>query len=216
MKLRELYESLHAKFASRSDPDAWWPIYYGRTEPPEFERTITNVLVTRSTWRSVRPGVDALDRAGLLTARGLATAAEAESAACVKPPGFQSGKAECLKALGALVLAEFENEAGFCRHVTREQLLAVRRGGPETADRILLYTCGRLAWPCDAYCFRVLARHGIIGGQPEGRREKERAAQAIKQQVEAEMPRVLEDWRRLHALMQLEGQELGPQARAIG
>jgi hypothetical protein len=35
--LLDLYEMLKAHFGKLADPDVWWPIYYGRTEPPAFE-----------------------------------------------------------------------------------------------------------------------------------------------------------------------------------
>src|SRR5262245_35403754 len=141
MTLRDLYETLARKFGARADPDTWWPIFFGRTDPPAFERLITNVLVSQSQWKHVRPAVEALDRAGLLTSTGLADAAEADLAVCVKPVGFQTMKARCLKSLATFVVNDFGVEAAFCARVTRDQLLAVPGVGPETADRALLYTC---------------------------------------------------------------------------
>ena len=210
MTIRELYETLTAKFGERSDPDTWWPVYYGRTVPPAFERVITNVLVTQSDWKRVRPAADALDRAGLLTAESLAGAEEAAIAECAKPVGFQASKARCLKAIRAFVVSRHGTEAAFCAGVTREALLSIPGVGPETADRILLYTCGKLAWPVDTYCLRVLAHHGVIEAMPVKAAAKRLAVATIKAMVaeEEEMPGELVDWRRLHALMQLEGESM--------
>jgi endonuclease-3 related protein len=214
MTLRELYDALRNKFGERADPNRWWPIFFGRTNPPEFERVITNVLVTQSRWPRVPRAVEALERAGLLTARTLARAEEAAIAACVQPVGFQTGKASCLKAIAAFVLAHFGTEVAFCAGATREQLLTIQGVGPETADRILLYTCGRLAWPVDTYCLKVLSdsRYRVIPTFPRPGAEKRRAVVEIKQMVEREVPHHLDDWQRLHALMQLEGEDLQQRA----
>jgi len=210
MTLLDLYEALRIKYGPRADPETWWPVYHGRTDPPAFERVITNVLVTQTDWRAVRAAVDALDRAGLLTAQALAAADEATVTACVKPVGFQAGKAKCLKGLAAFVVARYRTEAAFCAGATRDELLALHGVGEETADRILLYTCGRLAWPVDSYCKRVLARHGVIAPPPDRPTAKEKRALAatIKAMVVREIPAELDAWRRLHALMQLEGDTL--------
>lgn len=206
MNVRELYDNLRERYGARSDPATWWPIHYSRTDPPEFERVITNVLVTQSDWRRVRSAVDALEQAGLLTAGGLARAEEEVIAACAKPVGFQAGKARCLKALGAFVVARFGTESAFCAGVTREQLLTIQGVGDETADRILLYTCNKLAWPVDTYCFRVFAHHEVIAGVPDKQAAKRRLALDIKRMVAEQMVQEVEDWQRLHALMQIEGE----------
>ena len=90
----------------------------------------------------------------------------------------------------------------------RDQLLTIRGVGPETADRILLYTCNRLAWPVDTYCFRVFAHYEIIAGVPDKQATKKRLALDIKRMVGEQMPQEVEDWQRLHALMQIEGEAM--------
>jgi endonuclease III-like uncharacterized protein len=145
MTLRELYDRLSAHFGHRADPDSWWPVYYGESAPPEFERVITNILVQNGSWSPVRAAVDLLQAAGLLTARALALADEKEIAACVQPTGLQTLKARRLRAVGAFVVGSFGTEQAFCASVTREQLLQIPGIGPETTDRTLLYTCFRLA-----------------------------------------------------------------------
>ena len=81
--------------------------------------------------------------------------------------------------------------------------------GEETADRILLYTCGGLAWPVDSYCLRVFSRYGISDAFPTTTREWRACAKSANLMVAEQMPKNLEDWQRLHALMQLEGQRTG-------
>src|SRR5687767_10424902 len=110
MTLRELYDRLYSHFGARSDPNTWWPVYYGVSRPPEFERALTNVLVQSGSWKPVRAAVDALHRHGLLTAAALADADETLVAACVQPTGLQAMKARRLKDLGVFVVERFGTE----------------------------------------------------------------------------------------------------------
>ncbi len=80
--------------------------------------------------------------------------------------------------------------------------------GPETADRILLYACRKHFFPVDTYCLRVLVRYGVIPQEPHGAADKRRCVAEIKHAVQHELPQDVDDWRRLHALMQLEGERL--------
>jgi endonuclease III-like uncharacterized protein len=203
-----LYETLKAKHGSRADPDTWWPIYYGRSVPPEFERAITNILVQNSRWRAVRQAVDALDSGGLLTASALAEAPVEAIAGCIRPTGLQTQKAQRLQALARCVVEQFGSESAFCAGATRDALLGIEGTGEETADRTLLFVCGCLEWPVDAYCFRVLAHHGAIAGVPVTAAEKKGLAAEIKGMVERAIPHQLADWQRLHALVQLEGEAI--------
>jgi endonuclease III related protein len=208
MTLGELYETLRTEFGERADPDTWWPVCFGRTAPPAFERVISNILVQNGSWRPVRQAVEALDRAGLLTAMALAQASEEAIAECARPTGLQVQKARRLKGLAAFVLQHFGTESAFCAGVTREQLLSISGIGPETADRTLLYACGQLAWPVDTYCLRVLAHHRIIPAVPTTTPDKRRVAAEIRQVVEEQMSKRLDDWQRLHAVIQLHGEGL--------
>lgn len=210
MTLRELYNALAEQFGEHSDPDRWWPIYYGYSDPPAFERVITSVLVQRSSWRSVRPDVDRLAAARLLTARALADATPERIAACITRSGLALVKGERLHAVGRFVVDRFGDEAAFCERVRRDELLRIHGLGEQTVARIRLYTCGRLAWPTDTYCLRVLGHRGVIHVPDRltaaGLRQVTAEVTAL---VEAEMSASVVDWQRLHALMQLEGERLG-------
>jgi endonuclease-3 related protein len=209
MTLGELYELLRARFGARSDPDTWWPIYYGRTDPPAFERAITNILVQNSLWDHVYPDVTRLDQGGFLTARTLAHADPQTVASCIQKTGLQNQKAPRLIELGQLIVGRFGSEATFCTRVAYADLRSIKGIGAETADRTLLYTCGRLMWPVDTYSVKVLSHYGVIPPVADPAAAKKSLTPMIKQMVEREMPSRLADWQRLHALMQLAGAELG-------
>jgi endonuclease-3 related protein len=206
--LRDLYERLRAHFGAAADPETWWPIFHGVTQPPEFERVITNILVQSGSWKPVQGATAALYREHLLTAVELSRADEAVIANCVKPTGLQVMKAKRLKTIGRWVVERYGTEAAFCASVTREDLLSVAGIGPETADRILLYSCRKRFFPVDAYCVRVLARYGVIPQEPNGAADRRNCVAAIQHAVQHELAEDVEDWRRLHALMQLEGERL--------
>jgi len=208
MNIQAIYEKLRESHGSLCEPDNWWPIFYARTAPPSFERVISNILVQNSTWKAVPSAVHALARRNLLTASAIASAEAEHLAECVKPTGLQLQKAKRLKELCRVIVANFVTEKQFCEHVTRDKLLDIAGIGGETADRILLYACSRLAWPVDTYCLRVLTHYGVLAAIPTNPSERRSCRAAIKVKVEAEMPRQLEDWQRLHALMQLEGERL--------
>lgn len=210
-----LYDQLHARHGARSDPDTWWPVYAARSSPPEFERAITNVLVQRTNWRQVQVAVAALDQAGLLTARALAAADPNEVARCIQTTGLHQQKARSIHALCSWVMQTFDTEQRFCAEASRAQILAVHGAGLETADRLTLYVCGRLAWPVDAYCLRVLTHYHVIPAQPDARASTPRLTRTIQALVQTQLPPDLGTWRRLHALMQLEGSQLPPATTGI-
>jgi endonuclease-3 related protein len=215
MTLRELYERLSTRFGERAEPDSWWPIFYGVSAPPEFERVITNILVQNGSWKPVRAAVDLLHAAGLLTARSLSAADDETLVACIAPTGMQTLKGRRLKAVGTFIVDCFQTEQAFCDGEMREQLLQIPGIGPETADRTLLYACLRLAWPVDTYCLRVLAHYEITSGLPRTAADKTQAAIAIKAMVATQLPSCVDDWRRLHAVLQLEGERLRQDAKTL-
>jgi endonuclease-3 related protein len=208
LKIQALYEKLANHFGPRSDPDTWWPIFANRTAPPEFERVITNVLVQNSSWSSVPAAVQRLGELNLLTASTLASAPVERIAECIKPTGLQSQKALRLKTLCDVVVTRFGTESSFCKAATRQDLLSITGIGPETADRILLYACSRLAWPVDNYCLRVLAHHGLLTAFPSSLAERTRSALEVTAMVADGLAPQVPTWQRFHALMQLQGERL--------
>jgi len=208
LEIQALYEKLTNHFGPRSDPDTWWPIFANRTEPPEFERVITNVLVQNSSWRSVPAAVRRLDEQNLLTANTLASAPAERIAECIKPTGLQAQKALRIKTLCDVVVSRFGTESNFCKAATREDLLRIAGIGPETADRILLYACSRLAWPVDTYCLRVFAHQGLISAFPNTPAGRARSSSEARTMVTDGFVPQLATWQRFHALMQLEGERI--------
>jgi len=74
-------------------------------------------------------------------------------------------KAERIRAFLRYLLSEYNGDFRRMSSVNwrrlREELLSVKGIGPETADSILLYACGKPVFVVDAYTRRVLSRHAI-------------------------------------------------------
>ena len=77
----------------------------------------------------------------------------------IKPSGYYNQKAERLKIVANFFLKN--------RNPTREQLLAVKGIGPETADSILLYAFDKPFFVVDAYTKRIFSRIGVCRNKCE-------------------------------------------------
>lgn len=180
--LRDTLVPLYDAMAAHFGPCRWWP---GETP---FEIAVGAVLTQNTAWRNVEKALARLKAGGPLTpARLLAmpTPALEEAirpsgfyrlkaarlrnllefmasfpgfAACAQPPPRHHGSTHPLSADGA-DLAFMQ-----CRdtQTLRNELLAVKGIGPETADCILLYALGRPSFVVDTYTRRLVVRHGLL------------------------------------------------------
>jgi endonuclease III related protein len=156
--LAEVYERLHR----HRGPAGWWP-----AETP-FEVCVGAILVQNTAWPNVEKALRSLRAAGRLSYEGLAGLGQAELAALIRPSGCYNVKAKRLAAfvdfLGREYGGRVEAMAARDPRVLREQLLAVRGIGRETADSIALYAAGLPLFVIDAYTRRVFGRLGMIRG----------------------------------------------------
>jgi endonuclease III related protein len=155
--LQQVYNQLLARFG----PQHWWP-----GESP-FEIMVGAVLVQNTAWRNVERAIANLRDAGLMEPRALYAIPPEELAELIRPAGYFQVKTGRLRNLLKFVIDEYDGslDAMFSTNVAtlREQLLAIRGVGPETADAILLYAGGLPTFVVDTYTHRILARHGWIG-----------------------------------------------------
>jgi endonuclease-3 related protein len=160
--LTAAYDTLLAHYG----PQHWWPYHVGGV----WEVMIGCVLTQHTQWSNVELslgnlmavwGPDALARPELV----LDAPIEA-LAAMLRPTGFYSTKPQRLKDLAAYLHSKGGPEA--YRRSTeptstlRDELLAIKGVGPETADAILLYGLDRPVYVGDAYSGRLAARWGLI------------------------------------------------------
>ncbi|WP_265581401.1 endonuclease III domain-containing protein [Methanofollis aquaemaris] len=149
---------------------SWW-------EAPPEEVVIGAVLTQQTRWENVTRAIANLKEAGCCSVAGVVGTERETIEAAVRPTGFFRVKTERLKALCGRV-EELGGVGALGAMPTvrlREELLAVRGVGEETADSILCYAFGRSAFVIDAYTRQVCRCMGITAADPELRRLFERA-----------------------------------------
>ncbi len=137
----------------------WWPAR------SRFEVIVGAYLTQNTAWTNVELALNQLRRAGLLNVAGIRQTPVEELEQLIRSAGYFRQKARSLKNFVAFL------DEGYGGSLTRmfaqpteelrEQLLALKGVGPETADSILLYAGNHPVFVVDAYTRRVLERHGI-------------------------------------------------------
>ncbi|OYD07819.1 hypothetical protein CHM34_10200 [Paludifilum halophilum] len=140
--------------------DDWW----GLTD--RFEKAVGSILVQNTSWQNAYRGVESMRQAGLMTPDAILAATESRLQAAVRPAGFYRAKSAACRRLSRWVadrggLEEVRNQKG---DTLREDLLAIKGIGPETADMILLYVLDHPTFIGDAYTRRIALR---LFGSPE-------------------------------------------------
>jgi len=155
--LLRLYRTLRQALGDQQ----WWPA------DSAFEVMVGAVLTQNTNWSSVEKAIHDLKRHSVLSPSAIATAPLDELMDLVRPAGYFRLKSRRLKRLARWVEENVGDDvAGFASvstDVLREQLLAIRGIGPETADSILLYALQRPVFVVDSYTKRVLTRHCLAG-----------------------------------------------------
>ena len=138
----------------------WWP---GDTP---FEIAVGAVLTQNTAWTNVEKAIDNLKREKLLGARAIVECPLDRLESALTPSGYFRVKARRLRSFCGYLLARY---GGSMRRMQRQpleslrpELLEVHGIGPETADDILLYACGKRVFVVDAYTRRIFSRHGIV------------------------------------------------------
>lgn len=151
-----IYHALLSAFG----PQHWWP-----ADTPE-EVMLGAILTQNTAWKNVEQAIAALKAAGMLSFRRIADLDTGELARIIRPARFMNLKAAALQRYAEY----FGDRYGFSvrrmrRQPTdrlREELLAVYRIGPETADSILLYALEKPVFVIDVYTKRIMSRHGYL------------------------------------------------------
>lgn len=156
-QLTHLYQRLYDHFG----PQHWWP---GETP---FEVILGAVLTQNTNWGNVEKAIANLKGAGLLSYPRLAELPVGLLAEYIRPAGYYNIKAARLHNLFALIRDRYQGSVDALlveeTETLRHALLSVKGIGPETADSIVLYAAGRPVFVVDAYTYRILLRHDLIG-----------------------------------------------------
>jgi endonuclease-3 related protein len=138
-------------------PQHWWP---GRTP---FEVIVGAILVQNTSWINVAPAIEHLRRAKLLTPRAIEKISTPRLQRLIRSSGYFRQKTKTLKAFVRFLRRDYQGSLSKMfrapTQMLRDQLLAVRGIGPETADSILLYAAKHPVFVVDAYIRRILERH---------------------------------------------------------
>jgi endonuclease-3 related protein len=114
----------------------------------------------------VERAIRRLHSAGVLTLEGLRRIPTRKLEQLIRSSGYFRQKAARLKGFVAFLDERYDGSLArmFAVPTTelREQLLALKGVGPETADSILLYAGQHPVFVVDAYTRRIVDRHGIL------------------------------------------------------
>lgn len=191
--LLELYDRLLAAYG----PQHWWP-----GDGP-FEVMVGAILTQNTSWSNVEKAIANLASAGALDPRVLLELPPARLATLLRPAGFFNVKTRRLRSF----LRWFEDRHGSSVEALRDQslsslreeLLSVKGIGPETADSILLYALEKPSFVVDAYTYRVLRRHRLVG--------EDASYDELKALFEDNLPRETPLFNEYHALLVRLGKE---------
>jgi endonuclease-3 related protein len=155
-RLNQIYQKLLERFG----PQHWWP---GDTP---FEIIVGAILTQNTNWGNVEKAISNLKASDVLTPDRLHGLPQERLADLIRPAGYYNIKAVRLTNFLQWLFTRYQGDlAGVEGRGTpslREELLAIKGIGPETADSILLYAFDRPIFVVDAYTARVAARHGLI------------------------------------------------------
>lgn len=154
--VRKIYHKLSRTWG----PQHWWP-----AETP-FEVIVGAILTQNTLWTNVERAIRNLRLSDSLSIDGIRAAGLRELELLVRPSGYFRQKAKRLKEFLAFIDKQYGGSlAAMLATPTlelREELLAQKGIGPETADSILLYAGHHPIFVVDAYTRRVLERHDAI------------------------------------------------------
>ncbi len=170
-------------------PGGDWPVT-GRFDPPRFEVILGSILTQNTRWENVEMALGAMAERGLTSAERIVHSGNAAVETAIRSSGFFRRKTETLMEICRL----WEYTMGLPPlDIRRDELLAINRIGPETADSILLYALSRPEFIADAYTRRLVLRLGFFASPPD--------YQPVKLFFEGFLDREVSLFRKFHALI---------------
>jgi len=130
----------------------WWPA------ETQYEIVVGALLTQNTSWNNVEKAIANLKAAGKLSPEAILKTRNTKLETLIRPSGFYRQKAERLK----LLTKAYSRVLREKRIPTREELLAVKGVGKETADSILLYAYGLPHFVIDAYTRRFCSHHRLF------------------------------------------------------
>lgn len=154
--LKRMYDLMSAHYG----PTHWWP---GDTA---FEIAVGAVLTQNTAWTNVEKAIVNLKKHGLLSPEKILNCPNGQLEEALVPSGYFRVKAKRLRSFCSYLVDAYGGSMKRMSRVPLERLrpevLEVHGIGPETADDILLYACGKIVFVVDAYTRRILSRHSMV------------------------------------------------------
>ncbi len=172
---------IHERLDMALGPQNWWPAQ------TRDEVVIGAILTQNTAWTNVERAIRRLKEAGCLTIAAIRHMSPAALAELIKPSGTYRVKAARLKTLASWLHeahgGDWDEFFGLGLPRARQELLAVKGVGPETADAILLYAGGLATFVVDAYTQRILRRHFLTAPRASYEHTKELLEAALLQEA---------------------------------
>lgn len=165
MPTADTLQLIYSRMLTQFGHQNWWP-----AESP-FEVMVGAILTQNTSWNNVTRAITSLKDAGLMSLPALSALPTALLAEYIRPSGYYNLKASRLRNLLDCINqhqdGNLEAFLGQPLPRLREQLLAVKGIGRETADAILLYAAHLPIFVVDTYTHRILARHQVINPEDD-------------------------------------------------
>lgn len=144
-------------------PRHWWP-----ADSP-FEMAVGAILTQNTNWRNVEKAIANLREAKALECAAISALPREQLEQLIRPSGYFRQKAERLQLFSDYLLEQaqgrLEQFLDQPLESVRQELLALKGIGPETADSILLYAGDHASFVVDAYTGRLFGRLGDLLGK---------------------------------------------------
>lgn len=151
---------IYGRLAAHYGPTHWWP---GDTA---FEIAIGAILTQNTAWSNVEIAIVNLKREDLLSPKKMLACPVESLEAALRPSGYFRQKTARVRLFCQHLITHYGGSiARMAKRPLgelRDELLALNGIGPETADDILLYACGKAVFVVDAYTRRIFSRHGLV------------------------------------------------------
>lgn len=161
--MQKLVMDIYYRLLEHFGPQNWWPA------KTEFEVIIGAILTQNTAWANVAKALKNLSAKRLLNPAKLRGVEKAELVRLIRPAGYYNIKAARLKEFLEFLFQRYQGDLrrmfSTRTRTLRDELLAVKGIGEETADSILLYAARRPVFVVDAYTRRILVRHKLISNK---------------------------------------------------
>jgi len=160
---------------------------YPKNNLQKFEIIIGTILTQNTSWQQAEKALINLNTINALSPSAIISLDSRMLRSAIKPAGYFNQKASYLKNAARFFIL-LDNKAP-----ARDELLAVKGIGPETADSILLYAYSQPEFVIDAYTKRIFSHLEII--------KREDNYPMIKQLFENNLPKDYKLYQEYHALL---------------